>query len=147
MPHIVIRRVVALPVIAATAIAASIAMAPVALAQSAGEARQPTLITPRVGGGGVGQNQQGALPQPELTPEQKRLLLQLRIMQVEGGRAYVRQACQDPTWVNDYKTQLQEVEVTKRPEAVEAFKMGWNESKERLGPEIISCEQMMQDIM
>ena len=152
MPHIVIKRSVAMSVIAATAMVAIIAMAPgmqqTAVAQSVEEARQqPTLITPRVGAGGIGQTQQGALPQPELTPEQKRLLLQLRIMQIEGGRAYVRQACQDPTWVNDYKTQLEEIEITKRPEALEAFKIGWNESKERLGPTIVSCEQMMRDIM
>ncbi|MEO0393032.1 MAG: hypothetical protein AAF213_07285 [Pseudomonadota bacterium] len=112
-----------------------------AQAQDASQ-RQPTNITPRVGIDNF-TGQQGALPQPELTAEQKRLLLQLRIMQIEGGRAYVRQACADPTWVNDYKAQLEEVEVTKRPEAVEAFKIGWNESKARLGPDIVSCETVL----
>ncbi len=110
--------------------------------------QQPTLLTPRIGAGGVlPPTQQGALPQaqPQLTPEQRRKMLQLRIMEIEGGRAYVRQACGDPTWVNDYKVQLEEVEVTERPKAILAFKQGWEESKVRLGPDIVSCEELLSD--
>ena len=127
----------------AMAFGAQLALTGNATAQVSGDARQPTLITPRVGSDSLTGSQQGSLPQPDLSPEERRLLLQWRIMQIEGGRAYVRQACQDPTWVNDYKAQLEEVEVTRRPDAVLAFQDGWNESKERLGPDIISCEAVL----
>lgn len=143
-----------LSVLAALAVGLALPCAAVsdALAQQGaqGAARQPTLLTPRIGSGGTlpPTQQQGSLPQPQqpqLTPEQRRKLLQFRIMEIEGGRAYVRQACGDPTWVEDYKVHLEKIEITDRPKGILAFKNGWEESKLRLGPDIVSCEELMSD--
>jgi len=122
-----------------------------ALAQSSGTQAgrgQPTLLTPRVGApglpGGQGGVQQGSLPQqPEFTPEQKKYLLKMKAMKIEGGRAYVRQACNDPAWLSEYKERLDQFTVTERPDAITSFKEGWNESKARLGPEIVSCRDLL----
>lgn len=108
---------------------------------------QPTLLTPRVGGGGVvdpSDNQQGSLPpQPEFTPEQRKYLLRMRMMNIEGGRSYVRQVCNDPTWVEDYQKRLADFKITEKPDAITAFKEGWNDSKSKLGTEIVGCEELL----
>ncbi|MBV6632327.1 MAG: hypothetical protein KI792_04740 [Alphaproteobacteria bacterium] len=117
------------------------------LAQSQAQTNSgPTLITPRVGSP-IGNVQEGSLPQtPEVqqpTPEEMRRLLRIRLMNIEGGDAYVRQACGDTTWQDDYKAALDQIVPSDMPTAVQAFKDGWAESKERLGNQIESCDALI----
>ncbi|MEM6902338.1 MAG: hypothetical protein AAF556_03770 [Pseudomonadota bacterium] len=140
MPRITIKPAL----LAAIGLAVLVAVPFQVFAQSDGG---PTLITPRVG---VNVGEEAGLPQtPEAqqpSPEEMRRLLRLQLMEIEGGDAYVRQACGDLTWQDDYQRALEAIQISDQPVAVQAFKDGWNESKQRLGSEIASCDVLMGDI-